>query len=141
MVSLNLGGDDNAEVHNVLNNDETEWLAEEGRTEEQGFVLRSRACKAKIIGLKIKNAAKPYATKGFKVSGALEYGQWESLAEGDLEEIASLVTFYFDQPLLVGYIRFELLSYHGGKGGGLRSFSLMTGDTRNPIFSKVDSAF
>ena len=75
------------------------------------------------------------------MSGALEYGQWESLAEGDLEEIASLVTFYFDQPLLVGYIRFELLSYHGRKGGGLRSFSLVTGDTLNPIFSKVDSAF
>ena len=114
MVSSNLGGDD-AQVHNVLNNDETEWLAEEGRTEEQGFVLRSRACKAKIIGLQIKNAAKPSATKGFKVSGALEYGQWESLAEGDLEEIASFATFHLDQPIQVRYTRFELLSYHGTK--------------------------
>ena len=127
MVNSNLGGDD-AQVHNVLNNDETEWLAEEGRTDEQGFVLRTRGCMRKITGLKIKNAAKPYTAKGFKVSWALKYGQWENLAEGNLEEDASLATFHLDQPIRVRFIRFELLSYHGTKGGGLRSFFPLTGD-------------
>ena len=127
MVSSNLGGED-AQVHNVLNNDETEWLAEEGRTEEQGFVLRTRGCERKITGLKIRNAAKAFSTKGFKVSSALKHGQWNSLAEGNLEQIAPFVTFHMDQSVQVRYIRFELLSYHGTKGGGLRSLSLLTGN-------------
>ena len=127
VVSSNLG-DDDAQVHNVLNNDETEWLAEEGKTEEQGFVLRTRGCERKITGLKIRNAAKAFSTKGFKVSSALKHGQWESLTKGNLEQIAPFVTFQMDQSIQVRYIRFELLSYHGTRGGGLRSFSLLTGN-------------
>ena len=88
--SSNLGGADNAEVHNVLNKDETEWLAEEGRTEEQGFVLRTRGCERKITGVRIQNAAKPHASKSFKISSALGLKEpWNKLLQADLEESES----------------------------------------------------
>ena len=126
MVSSNLGGAD-AQVHNVLNNDETEWLAEEGRTEEQGFVLRTRGCERKITGVRIQNAAPPYASKKVRISRSLGYKQpWNTLVEADLEENAGIATFHFGQFVIARLIRFELLNSYNSRGG-LRSVSLTTG--------------
>ena len=95
VVSSNLTGKDNL-VHNVLNLDESEWLADEENTEHQGFVLRTRGCKRAIRGIRIQNAAQPRATKSFRVSGASEFnGQWKDLVEANLEENSATVTFLF----------------------------------------------
>ena len=126
MVSSNLGVDD-AQVHNVLDNDETEWLAEEGRTEEQGFVLRTRGCERKITGVRIQNAAPPHASKKVKISRSLGYKQpWNKLVEEELDENVGIATFHFDQFLFARLIKFELLNSYTGRGG-LRLVSLTTG--------------
>ena len=126
-VSSNLTGKDKL-VHNVLNLDESEWLADEKNTEHLGFVLRTRGCKRVVTGIRIQNAAQPRATKSFRVSGASEFNrQWNNLVEANLEESNALATFHLSQPEEVRFIRFELLSSHRGKGGGLRLFRLTTG--------------
>ena len=127
VVSSNLTGKDN-QVHNVLNLDESEWLADEENTEHQGFVLRTRGCKRKITGFRIQNAAEPRATKSFRVSGASEFnGHWNNLLEGSFEENSPSGTFHLSQSVEVRFVKFEVLSSHGGRGGGLRSFTLTTG--------------
>ena len=68
MVHSNLGVND-AQVHNVLANDETEWLAEEG----QGFVLRTRSCERKITGVRIQNAGQPRAPKSVRISSTIGF--------------------------------------------------------------------
>ena len=126
MVSSNLG-DGDAEVHNVLNSDETEWLAEEGRTEEQGFVLRTRGCERKITGVRIQNAAPPHASKKVRISRSLGNKQpWNTLVQADLKENVGIATFHFDQFLDARLLKFELLSSHSARGG-LRSISFTTG--------------
>ena len=126
MVSSNLGGAD-AQVHNVLNNDETEWLAEEGRTDEQGFVLRTRGCERKITGVRIQNAAPPHASKNVRISRSLGNKQpWNTLVEQELDENVDIAPFHFDQFVFARLIRFELLNSYNGRGG-LRSVSLTTG--------------
>ena len=120
MVNSNLGVND-AQVHNVLANDETEWLAEEG----QGFVLRTRSCERKITGVRIQNAGQPRASKSVRISGAIAFKQsWNILAETDMEENAGTITFHFSQSVLVRFIKFELLS---GESGGLCFFFPTTG--------------
>ena len=127
VVSSNLTGKDN-QVHNVLNLDESEWLADEENTEHRGFVLRTRGCKRVITGIRIQNAAQPRATKSFRVSGASEFNrEWNNLLEANLGENSATVTFHLSQPEEVRFIRFELLSSHRGGVGGLQSFSLTTG--------------
>ena len=128
MVSSNLGGAD-AQVHNVLNNDETEWLAEEGRTEEQGFVLRTRGCERKITGVRIQNAAKPHASNHFGISSARGLKEpWNKLLKADLEENVDKVTFHLAQSVLTRFIRFEVLRNNSVGGGGLRLLSFTTGE-------------
>ena len=127
VVSSNLTGNDN-QVHNVLNLDESEWLADEENKEHQGFVLRTRGCKRAITGIRIQNAAQPRATKSFRVSGASEFNrQWNNLVEANLEENNAVATFHLSQPEEVRFIRFVVLSSHRGKGGGLQLIRLTTG--------------
>ena len=115
-------------MHNVLSPDESEWLSVEKSTGDQGFILRTRGCKRKITGFKIKNAGVPRATKSFRVSGASEFnGPWNNLLEGNFEENSLGVTFHLSQPVEVRFVKFELLSSHSGRGGGLRSFTLTEG--------------
>ena len=115
-------------MHNVLSPDESEWLVDEESTGNQGFVLRTRGCKRKITGFRIQNAAVPRATKSFRVSGASEFnGGWNNLLGGIFEENSLGVTFHLNQPVEVRFIKFELLSSHRGRGGGLQSFTLTTG--------------
>ena len=128
MVSSNLGGD-NAQVHNVLNSDETEWLAGEGRTDKQGFVLRTRGCERKITGVRIQNAAKPHASKSFGISSARGLKEpWNKLLKADLEENVDKVTFHLAQSVLTRFIRFDVFRNNSVKGGGVRLLSFTTGD-------------
>ena len=113
-------------VHNLLSQDENVWLADE--INDQGFVLRIRGCKRKITGLRIRNAAQPWSSKRFNVSGALEYpGPWTNLLEKELSETDAILTFHFSQPREVQFLRFELLSHYGKMGGGLKFFSPLAG--------------
>ena len=115
-------------VHNLLNQDENEWRTDEDTTQDQGFVLRIRGCERNITGLRIRNAVWPWASKRFKVSGALEYtGPWINLVEEELKKTDSVLTFHFSQPLETKFLRFDLLSYFSQRGGGLNFFSLMAG--------------
>jgi hypothetical protein len=99
-------------------------MADENGAQDRGFVLRIRGCKRNITGLRIQNAAQPSASKGFKVFGALEYtGPWINLVEEELIETNATLTFHFNQPSGVQFLRFELLSYNNQKGGGLKFFS------------------
>ena len=128
MVSSVLG-DGEDQVHNVLDNDKTEWLAEEGRTEEQGFVLRTRSCERKITGVRIQNAAKPHAAKSFKISSALGLKEsWNKLLKADLEENVDKVTFQLAQTVLTRFIRFDVFRNNSVRGGGVRLLSFTTGD-------------
>ena len=122
-------------VHNVLNQDENEWTTNESTGQDLGFVLRIRCCKRNIIGLRIQNAAQPWASKGFKASGALEYnGPWINLVEGELKETNTILTFHFSQPVDVQFLRFELLSHYNQMGGGLNFFSPIAGNLCIIIF-------
>ena len=127
VVNSDQGGRDDM-VHNLFNQDENEWLADEGTTADQGFVLQIRGCKRNLIGLRIKNAAQPWASKRFKVFGGIKHtGPWIDLVEGELEETNAIQTFHFSQLVEVQFLRFELLSYFSQKGGGLSFFSPLEG--------------
>ena len=127
VVKSSLGSRDDL-VHNLLNQDEKEWRADESTTKDQGFMLRIRGCKRTISGIRIQNAVQPWASKRFKVSGALQYtGPWINLVEKELDDTNAILTFHFSQPLEVQFLRFELLSYHSQMGGGLNFFSPTAG--------------
>ena len=116
-------------VHNLLNQDESEWKADESTGQDQGFTLRIRGCKKNMTGLRIRNAVQPWASKRFKVSGAHKYtGPWINLVEEELNETNAILTFHFSQPLEVQFVRFELLSFYSQQGGGLNFFSPLAGD-------------
>ena len=114
-------------------NDKTNfWLAERGKTAGQGFTLKLGDC-ARIAGCQIKNLGKGYlrnmATKGFKISGSKkETDPWEILVEDELIDTsggqhAALLSFTFEEPVEIQFIKFELVSYWGEGGGGLRYFA------------------
>ena len=87
--------------------------------------MRIRGCKRNITGMRIRNAAHPWASKEFKVSGSLDYnGPWFNLVEEELKETNAITTFHFSQPVEVQFLRFDLLSQ---KGGGLSFFSPLAG--------------
>ena len=65
------------------------WLAENGKTDGQGFVIRVGNSKRNIVGVKIRNTfnggkSKVWATKAFKVEGSLlkEPGTVSQRAQG-----------------------------------------------------------
>ena len=81
-----------------------------------------------MAGIRMQNAAQPWASKEVRILGAPEEtGPWINLVEGELEETAAIQTFVFGQPQVVQFLRFELLSYATQRGGGLRFFSHILG--------------
>ena len=108
------------------------WLAEYQKTTGQGFTLRLDNCARSIAGIQIKNKGKGiytgFATKAFKISGSMnENGPWETLLDDQLDDTrgiaASLRNFTFEDPVEIQFLRFDLISYHGGAGGGLEYFA------------------
>ena len=105
------------------------WLAEEGKTTGQGFTVRVDYCARMIAGVQIKNTNRNgWSTYEFKVSASLnKQGPWETMVESFLRdttnEAAPLLNFTFNQQVKLKYLKFELISYHDGAGGGLQYFA------------------
>ena len=113
-------------AHNVLIQDESEWRP--FYTEGQGFLLIVKGGKRNVTGIRIQNAAQPWASKEVRVSGAAkESGPWTSLVEEELEETTAIQTFKFSRSVVVQFLKFELISFAGQRGGGLRFFSFWGG--------------
>ena len=86
-------------VPNLLTQDESEWRADESTTTDQGFMLMIGGEKRNVTGIKMQNAAQPWASKKVQVGGALDKsGPWINLVEAELEETAAIQTFMFGQP-------------------------------------------
>ena len=115
-------------VDNLLTQDEREWRADESTTEDQGFMLMISEGNKTVTGIRMQNAAQPWATEKFKVTGAFEKtGPWINLVEEELEDTTAIKTFNFGRPWLLRFLKFELLRYGKQRGGGLRFFSILTG--------------
>ena len=109
------------------------WLADHRKTTGQGFTIKVDTCAQMIAGCQVKNLGRgpsgSWATKGFRVRGSLnENGPWETLLESDLVEASwgtpvSLLNFTFKEPVKIQYLKFDLISYWGGNGGGLQYFA------------------
>ena len=109
------------------------WLAELHKTTGQGFTMKVDSCARTIAGVHIKNLGEGYATRKFKVYGAKKKnGPWEILIDdGELVDTtlgyaAYLINFPFEKPVELKYLKFELVSYWGGNGGGLQYFAPAT---------------
>ena len=114
------------------NNKPNYWLAKKGKTEDQGFTMKVDNCSRPIAGFKIKNKGQrdmtDWGTKDFRVSGSFnESSPWERLMEARLNDTrgksAPLLKFTFDKPYLVQFLKFDLVSFWGVKGGGLQYFA------------------
>ena len=130
-------------AENVLSMDDSKyWLAENGKTEGQGFTVSLGSCNIMVSGVFIKNTHHgehgTRATKSFRVLGreSGDVGTWQNLIEESLENpllqgasppIVHLISFHTH--VKVQFLRFELLDYwtKGSeetlKGGGLAYFS------------------
>ena len=109
---------------------ENYWLAKTGTTTGQGFTMRVDDCARMIAGVDIKNTKNlhKWATQDFKVTASLnKEGPWETMLNArlpdTLNQTAELLNFTFEQPTKLKYLRFELISYYRGDGGGLQYFA------------------
>ena len=107
------------------------WLAEKKKTEGQGFIMKVDDCSRLIAGFRIKNKGKgeriDWATKDFLLSGKNQTGSWQNLTKAQLSDTrdkpAPLLNFTFDKPHLLQFLKFDLISFWGKKGGGLQYFA------------------
>ena len=111
------------------------WLADREKTTGEGFTMKVNDCPRVVAGFQIKNKGQGLdtgiATKDFRVSGSLnEDGPWETLLEEQLSDTkdkgsppAPLLTFTFEEPVKVQFLKFDLISYWGPYGGGLQYFA------------------
>ena len=125
------------------------WLAERGKVEGQGFVMKVGNSRRKIVGVHaVQNSKnKNWATKRFRLEGALlkepdavgqrgqenepswtpevlkKAGPWEELLDETLEKDPTLLqTFFFKNTTEIRYLWFHLVSFYG-RGGGLQYFA------------------
>ena len=111
------------------------WLAEQGKTSGQGFVMKLGSCEQTVAGIRIQNTKHPngpmMGTQKFRIYGSLsDQGPWgERLLEEEMEagrrqsgNPPPILTFYFTRPVTVRFLRFELVEFFG-VGGGLQYFS------------------
>ena len=107
------------------------WLAENGKAgKNQGFVL-GLGCRKMVSGVWLKNVRNPpgfdRGTKMFRLLGSSTFsdGPWKRLIGNLLEDSRKtppkVKTLMFDKPLVLRYIKFELVEYWG-LGGGLQYF-------------------
>ena len=124
------------------------WLAEKGKVEGQGFVMKVGNSRRKIVGVHfVQNSKWNWATKRFRLEGALlkepeivgqrgqenepswspeilkKAGPWEELLDETLKKTPSLLqTFFFKNTTEIRYLWFHLVSFYG-RGGGLQYFA------------------
>ena len=80
------------------------------------------------------------------MSGSLnQNGPWETLVHDELVDTrnkpASLLNFPFDEPVEVQFLRFDLVSYWGGLGGGLQYFAIIPATGRPHIYYMITMKF
>ena len=121
----------------VFVNDTSYWLAERGKTADQGFTIKVDSCARWIYGCKLKNldGGHTWQTKGFRVLGSLsENGPFDTLVEGELKDTRHgtwpAVEFSFENPVQLQFIKFELISYWRN-GGALYYFAPVPGRGKN----------
>ena len=121
----------------VFVNDASYWLAERGKTADQGFTIKVDSCARWIYGCKLKNldSGHTWQTKGFRVLGSLnENGPFDTLVEDELKDTQHgtwpAVEFSFENPVQLQFIKFELISYWRG-GGALYYFAAVPGRGKN----------
>ena len=124
-------------AENVLSIEDSKyWLAENGKTDGQGFTIKVGNCSMMLSGVFIKNIHRTHATKSFRVLGSMsgEVGSFSNLTEASLENpllpgapppIVQLISF--PTQVEVWFLRFELLDFWSSNeskgGGGLAYFS------------------
>ena len=109
------------------------WLAEQNEDEGQHFIVKVDPCPRSIAGFQIKNLGEGgrglRASRGFRVSGSLsKNGTWKTLKEDELVDTtgrkpAPLLNFTFEDPVEIQFLKFDLVSFWGKKGGGLQYFA------------------
>ena len=117
------------------------WLAKKGRTEGQGFTVKVDKCSRWIAGFQIKNKGKGvgmnWATHDFCESGSLNInGPWKILAKGVLKDTtkdkpARLYKFFFHEPKLLQFLKFDLVSFWGSEGDGLQYFGAIPATSKS----------
>ena len=115
------------------------WLAANGHI-GHGFTIKLSDCNLKIAGVQIKNVKHGSKKRGYRVTkgytvlgGVKEDGQWEQLLKEEFDNPFDggvpppiLQTFHLQEAVEVKFIRFDINSYYGGKGGGLDYFAVIT---------------
>ena len=140
------------------------WLAKYNKTgPDQGFLL-DLGCSKRAVGVRLKNThnrkSNPRThlgdlgtnrgTKRFRLLGSTRSpdGPWQIILEANLEYRFSrkerpppVKQLIFENPLLVRFVKFELLEFWG-LGGGLQYFSIVgeddAGNLPPKVFSKKD---
>ena len=127
--------DDGPPGHSKLNF----WLALNQRAgPEQGFTL-DLGCSKKAVGVRLKNTHnrrfRDRGTKRFKLLGSnsgTDRRSWQTILEANLEDSRQqrpppVKKLFFETPVLVRFVKFELLEFWGD-GGGLQHLSVLTED-------------
>ena len=114
------------------------WLASNKKAgPEQGFTL-DLGCAQKAVGIRLKNTHnqkyRDRGTKRFKLLGSSKSaeGPWQTILQENLEDSRQqrsppVKELLFTNPLVVRFVKFELLEFWG-YGGGLQHFSVLAED-------------
>ena len=113
------------------------WLAEGGKVgEDQGFII-DLGCTKMVSGVNLKNTHnaqhRDRATKKFRLLGSLNSnGPWQELLNEDLEDSRQqnsppVQQFMFCTPVVIQFIKFELLEAWGS--GGLQYLATVSPTT------------
>ena len=123
--------------------DSNYWLAEEGKVgEDQGFII-DLGCTKTVSGVNLQNTHnaehRDRSTKTFRLLGSLNSnGPWQELLNENLEDSRQqnsppVLEFMFCTPVLIQFIKFELLEFWapgtGRLGGGLQYLATISPDT------------
>ena len=112
------------------------WLApQEKAGAEQGFTLDLGSAQ-NAVGVRLKNTHnrqwRDRGTKRFRLLGSSRSssGPWQTILEAKLKDSRQqksppVQKLLFENPLLVRFVKFELLEFWGD-GGGLQHFSVLT---------------
>ena len=136
--SSKVNNDKRYHIDGIFTNGGSYWLAA-SQQKGHGFTIKLSNCYLKIAGVQIKNVkhgSKTFhrVTKGYTVLGGVkEDGQWEQLLKEEFDNPfgggvspPNLQTFHLQEAVEVKFIRFDINSYYGGKGGGLDYFAVIT---------------
>ena len=114
------------------------WLAPNMKAgPEQGFIL-DLGFAQKAVGVRLKNThnrrSRDRGTKRFRLLGSSRSseGPWQNILEANLEDSRQqkpppVKLLLFKSPLVVRFVKFELLEFWG-VGGGLQHLSVLAED-------------